>query len=68
MGRVTNGWNKGTKKIRVETQGTSIKVFHNNKLQIEAIDEDHQTSSVVGIFSRGDGNGEFKKFTVKPNG
>ncbi len=54
-------------KIKIETSGTTIKVYANGDLVLTRTDHGDMTSGFVGIFSRGTGDNQFDKFTVKLN-
>ncbi len=71
LGRVPLKWNTGKKArthtITLQTSGNVITVFADGDPLIGAFDDDAMTSGIVGIFSRGKGNNQFDKFTVKQN-
>ncbi len=65
LGRVEADWDNGeTHTIALSAIGSTITVYLDEVEVMSAVDDDNMSSSLVGIFSRGDGNNKLLSFTV----
>lgn len=68
LGRVEVNWHEGeTHTIGLAVSGSAITALADGIPVIWATDDDNMTSTVVGIFSRGDGANKLESFTVTQN-
>jgi hypothetical protein len=65
LGRITANWsNNQTHTIGLSAIGSDITVFLDGIEVLATVDDDNMSSSMAGIFSRGDGGNKLKSFAI----